>query len=273
MRLAYVNKSDTAVLTASSTSGSLSVDNLKSHYKSEVWRSTSTTASIEIQWVGGKQISVVALPFCSLSSSAMVRVTAFTNAGDLVPAFDSGSVVAIPPIALTEWPWGSSTLGVNSYAYGMKSVMVKWIPVGSYEKIVIEIDDSLNPLGYIEAGRLFCSSHYEFNTNPDFGASTGLTDNSTFYRNDASDLLTDRGITFKTMTLQLSSMRQADRTFFSNILKMSSSSFPVLLSVFPENPDSILEQEHQIYGKITRTSSIAINNIDRYSGDVEMEEV
>ena len=273
MRIAYVNKSDTATLTASSKAGSLIVDNLKSTYKSEVWRSVGGSATLEIKQPEGKQISVISLPFCSLSSAATVRITAFTNSADVIPAYDSGIIVAIPPMALTEWPWGSTTLGVNSYAYGLKATMVKWIPVGAYKKIVIELDDALNPLGYIEAGRLFCSSYYEFEINADFGSTSGTTDNSTFYRNDSSDLLTDRGITFKTLSVSLSSMRQADRTFFSNILKMSSSSFPVLLSIFPENTDSVLEEEHQIYGKLTRPSTIAITNIDRYAGSLELEEV
>jgi NADH:ubiquinone oxidoreductase subunit 5 (subunit L)/multisubunit Na+/H+ antiporter MnhA subunit len=51
-------------------------------------------------------------------------------------------------------------------------IILKQIPhaVGSYEKIVIDLDDSLNPLGFIEAGRLFISSHYEFQLNADWGA-------------------------------------------------------------------------------------------------------
>lgn len=272
MRVAYVNKSDTATLTASSQAGSLVVSNLKTIYKSQVWRSTANTASITITWPAGNQVSVVSLPFSSLSSAATVRITCFTNASDSVPAYDSGIEVAIPPIPLTVWPWGSVPLGVNSYVMGQTSTMVKWVPVGSYEKIVIELDDSLNTLGYIEAGRLFVSNHYEFVNNASFGSSVSMIDDSRNFRNDAKDLITDRGIVYKTMSVSLDAMRQADRTFLSNILKMSSASFPVLLSIFPENEDKVLEQEYQIYGKLTKSSAIAIANFDRYTTNVELEE-
>lgn len=272
MRVAYINKSDEATLEASSIAGTLVVDNLKSNYKTEVWRSVGKTAIITATWPTGKQISVVALPFCSLSSSSTIKIRCFTLASDIVPAYDSGVGLALPPIPLTEWPWGSTTLGVNSYAFGAKSTLVKWIPVGSYEKIIIDLDDSLNTINYIEAGRLFISSHYEFVINADFGATAGIQDTSNTYRNESSDLLTDRGSVYKTMDISLSSMRNQDRTFLSNILKKSSKSFPVLLSIFPENTDAVLEQEHQIYGKLTNTSAIAINNIDRYAGSITLEE-
>jgi hypothetical protein len=197
----------------------------------------------------------------------------YTLASGTSPSYDSGTVVALPPIPLTEWPWGSTTLGVNSYAFGSKATMVKWVPVGSYEKIVIDLDDSLNPLGFIEAGRLFISSHYEFQLNADWGAQAGVTDSSTQYRNDASDLLTDRSFQFKTLSFSLSSLKPLDRTQLSNIFKVAALSGPVLVSLLPEYTDAQLEQEYQIYGKLSNLSAISITQIDRFSGSVELQEV
>ena len=273
MRIAYVNKSDKGTLTASSSAGSLVAANLKTVYKSQVWRSTGTSATLTVVWGEGVQVGVVALPFSSLSASATVRITGFTAAADVTPSYDSGTVVAIPPIPFTEWPWGEVPLGVNSYAIGNTAMMVKWLPIGSFEKIVIEINDALNPLGYIEAGRLFVSSYYEFQNNADFGSAVSTVDNSKTYRNDASDLLTERGVVFKTLSIPLSSMHQQDRVFLSNILKMSSASYPVLVSIFPDDDDPNLEQEYQIYGKLTKSSAISITNIDRYATSVDIEEV
>lgn len=273
MRVAYVNKSDSANLVASSAVGGLVVSNLKTNYKTEVWRSASPNATLTITWPAGKIVSVVALPFCSLSSAATVRIKAYTLSSDTNPAYDSGVVVAIPPVPLTEWPWGSSTLGVNSYAFGNKSTMVKWIPEGSYAKIEIILSDALNPLGYIEAGRLFISSYYEFQINADWGAQAGVTDSSTQYRNDASDLLTDRSFQFKTLSFSLSSLKPLDRNQLSNIFKVAALSGPVLVSLLPEYTDAQLEQEYQIYGKLSNLSAISITQIDRFSGSVELQEV
>lgn len=272
MRIAYINKSDTATIAASSEAAGLVASNLKTNYKTEIWRSTGTSATLTVVWPAGKQVSVVSLPFCSLSSSATVRIRMYTLASDASPSYDSGVVVALPPIPLTEWPWGSTTLGVNSYAFGSKATMVKWVPVGAYEKIVIDLNDSLNPLGYIEAGRLFISSYYEFEINADLGAQAGTTDNSTQYRNDASDLLTDRSFQFKTLSFSLSSLKPLDRVQLSNILKVSALSGPVLVSLLPEYSDVQLEQDYQIYGKLTSLSAISITQIDRFSGSVELQE-
>ena len=273
MRVAYVNKSDDATLTASTTAGGLSVTNLQTVYKSEIWRSTTDTATLTVAWPTGKQVSVVCIPFSSLSSAAEVRIRCYTNAADASPIYDSGYVVAVPPITLGDFGWGSVELGVNAYAYGVTSTMVQWVPVGSYEKIVIDLDDSLNPLGYIEAGRLFVSSYYEFINNADFGSSVTTEDNSTSFRNDSSDLLTERGIIFRKLSLSLSSMREQDRVNLSNILKRSSSFYPVLVSIFPEDANAVLEQEYQIYGKLSKSSSIAISNIDRYASSIDIESV
>lgn len=273
MRVAYINKSDSAALVSDSTAGTLVVSNLQNIYKSKVWRASGTSASITCTWTTGKLVSIVSMPFCSLSSSATARIQAFTNAGDSVAVYDSGFVVAIPPVALTSWPWGSVPLGVNAYSYGIYSTLVKYIPLGSYEKIIISLDDPLNTLGYIEAGRLFISDYYEFNINAEYGASSGNIDTSTQYRNDASDLLTDRGIVAKTLSLSLAYMDKQDREQFSSIVKSASISSPVFVSVFPESTDKLLEQEYQIFGKMTKTSAITIENVNRYGSSLELESV
>lgn len=273
MRIAYVNKSDSATITASSSAGSLVAANLKTIYKSQVWRSTGLTATLTVVWPEGKQVSVVCLPFCNLSASATVRIRGYTLATDASPAYDSGTVVAIPPQPLGEWPWGSVTLGVNSFAVGRYSTMVKWVPVGAFEKIVIDLVDSLNTAGYIEAGRLFISSYYQFELNSDYGSAALFTDSSTTYRNDANDLLTDRGNVFKTLTIPLPNMRAQDRAQVSNILKLASANFPVLVSLAHDCDDAVLEQEYQVYGKLTKASSLAISAFGQYATDLEVESV
>lgn len=273
MRLAYLNKADSATLTASTSAGSLVVDNLKNIYKSKVWRSTAKTATITAQWNTAVISSVLVLPFSSLSSAATVRIRCYINASDVSPSYDSGFVVAIPPKPITEFPWGEVPIGVNGYSYGNSSMMVKYFPVNSYQKIVIDLDDTFGTLDYIEIGRLFISNYYEFKTNADFGLSKTTVDTSETYRNEASDLLTERGIMYQVMKLSLSSMRTADREFVYGVVSKATVRQPVFVSIFPENEDSQLEQEYQIYGKIGSQNSISILNINRFSSELELESV
>jgi len=59
VRIAYINKSDTATITASSEAAGLVASNLKTNYKTEIWRSTGTSATLTVVWPAGKQVSVV----------------------------------------------------------------------------------------------------------------------------------------------------------------------------------------------------------------------
>ena len=74
MRILYDNAADRATVTASSTAGALVAANLLTDRKSEVWRATGSTASIYAVWPSGATMQAVALPFCNLSPTAMLRV-------------------------------------------------------------------------------------------------------------------------------------------------------------------------------------------------------
>ena len=230
MRLAIVNKSDAATITASSTAGGLVAANLKTPYKTQVWRSTGVTATLTVQWGSPQIIGVVSLPYCSLSTAATVRVRGYVYSADATPDFDTGVNIAVPGPGLGVMDWGNSALGVNGYSEGNYNTCVLWVPVGSYEKLVIDIDDTYNPLGYIEAGRLFCSNYHEFRYNAEYGSNISSTDTDRQFRNEAGDLLTDRGISYKTMTVNLGMLNEVDKQTVFRAMKTAKKLKPKLLS-------------------------------------------
>ena len=79
IRILNNNAADRATLSASTTAGSLVVANLKTDYKSDVYRSTGTTATITATWTSNETIGVVVLPFCNLTATATIRVKLYTN--------------------------------------------------------------------------------------------------------------------------------------------------------------------------------------------------
>ena len=271
MRIALVNKSDNATLTASSQASGLVVGNLKTPYKSQVWRSTSDTATLTVEWPTGELISVVCLPFCSLSAAATIRVRAYTESSDVSPKYDSGVFVARPPVEFGDVDWGGEILGVNSYAYGEYSCCAVWIPVDSYEKLVIDINDSLNPVGYIEAGRLFCSSYYKFTANADYGSSMSLADNDTQTRTEAGDLLSDKGTVYKTVSIDMSWFPEKDKRALLGLLLSATKTKPLLVQVAEMN-DSVSNQHWTIFGKLTRNSEIVARTFDSYNSTLSIEE-
>ena len=68
MRIVADNAADRSTLIASSTAGLLAASNLLTDIKSEVWRSTGTSATLTMSWPVAELVGMVALPFCSLLS-------------------------------------------------------------------------------------------------------------------------------------------------------------------------------------------------------------
>src|SRR5438874_12331165 len=100
IRVIYNNAADRATLTADTTAGSLAVTNLLSDIKSAVWRATKTSGTITATWTKAEPIGGVILPFCNLSSEALVRVRGYANVNDTTPLFDTGNIQACPSLPL-----------------------------------------------------------------------------------------------------------------------------------------------------------------------------
>lgn len=273
LRIIYDNAADRATLVASSSAGSLTVNNLLTDVKSEVWRSTSAVSTITATWPAGELCGAVALPFSSLSSAALMRVRAYTHAADTTPVIDTGFVAACASADFDNMEWGKMPLGVNSYSYGGGTYGVVWFDVVSAEKLVIDIDDSSNPLGYIEASRIVTGTYWSPLYNADYGAQISLVDTSKQERTDAGDLRTDRGTLHKRLSFDLSMMVAADRNTLWNILRGSGTHSPIYCSLTPESEDAFEEQVFQVYGKLTRSSPIRYQYINQFSSQIELEEV
>ena len=279
MRILYNNVADKATLTASSTAGSLGVAALLTDIKSDVWRATSGVAQITATWSLAQVVGVVVLPFCNLSGGATIRVRGYTLATDALPLLDTGytqAATTIPLDTTDTWSWGLDPLGVNAYTYGSgygsRTYAVSWVTVGAYEKLVIDIDDTYNPAGYVEVSRLVAGYYYEASINPQHGVDVGIADTSKHERSDAGDLITNRGTTHKTLSLNLSVMPVADRNIVWRLLRNGVSK-PFFLSLVPNATDAMEEQVFQIYGKLSRQGAIKYQFVNQYNTTLEVEEI
>jgi hypothetical protein len=194
-------------------------------------------------------------------------------ATDTVPNTDTGWVIAAAPPPFDVWGWGTEPLGVNAYAYGGAAYGVVWFGVVTAEKVIVDIDDSSNNIGYVEASRIVTGTYWEAINNAEYGVEIGVGDLSKSERTDAGDLRTDRGTLFKTMSLNLSIMPAEDRNNMWRILRGNGLSRPVFLSLVPQATDAFEEQAFQIYGKLSRQSTLKYQFINQYSASLEIEEI
>ncbi|MCC7681863.1 hypothetical protein [Janthinobacterium sp. FW305-128] len=273
LRIIHHNAADLAVITASSQSGGLTAANLLTDTKSEVWRSTGTNATLRAVFPSTALIGALALPFCNLSSAATLRVRGYVLASDSIPAFDTGTVQACAHQPLGAWDWGLEPLGVNAFSYGGGAYGRIWFAPAWVEKLEIDIDDALNPAGYIEASRLVAGMYWSPESNADYGASVTADDASQHYRNEGGDLLTNVGPRSRKLALSLTTMSPRDRSKLMAILRGNGKSRPVFISLFPESDDPLLEQDHQVYGKLPEAIAVTTPQFERYSTSITVEEI
>lgn len=272
LKILYNNVADSATISASTTAGSLAASNLLTDIKSDVWRSTSTSATITLTWAASQLLSGVVFPFCNLTSTSTFRIKVYTNVADASPVVDTGAVLACANSPLGLWSWGSVPLGVNAYSYGGASYGVGWFTPTSCKKITIDIVDTLNPSGYIEASRVVTGSVFTPENDAELNVDFWIDDRSVEARSGGGDLRMDIGTSSKGIKFNLSNMNPSDRLTVASILKGNGKYKPLYVSLFPSDADPAKEQQYQIYGKLSGSLSIGHSNWNLFGCPVEIVE-
>lgn len=279
LRLIADNAADRATLATSTAAGDLAAGNLQSDIKTDIYRSTGTRATFVLSWPVAERIGCVAFPFTNLTSGGAMRVRLYALPGDGAPVLDTGWVRAcapapfaprdfgILPLAFNAYRWG----GVGTWGSGGGAAAVAWLDPTRGRHMVIDLDDAQNPQGYLEAGRLVAGDYWSPQCNADYGAGLQNLDSSAHFRNEAGDLLTQKGNTGNKLTLQLSHLRADDRVRLARILRDNGKHTPMLVSLFPENPDPVLEQEYTLYGKASNLGAVTTPYFGTYAFPLEIE--
>lgn len=275
LRVLYNNAADRAVVTATQTAGNLVPANLQTDIKSEVWRSTSTSASVIATWTSSEPVNAAVFPFATFTSTATMRVKCYSDAAGSTLIYDSGAVLCSPSsLQGYSQDWGIIPFGVNAYSYGGSAAGVVYFPTQTVQRMVIDIVDTAQSLGYIEAGRLVIGAYWSPVYNAAYGAvKMSIGETSKNERSDAGDLRTDRGVMYKTMHIDLSVMPAADRDHMYRIARGNGMYRPMWISVSPENTDTMEEQIFSIFGKITKQSDITYTYLNQFNASIDVEEI
>lgn len=275
MRVVFDNAADRSLtLTATNSAGSLLPANMLTDFKSEVWRSSSLPSSliITITWANAELINAAVLAFTNISPSATIRFRGYTEATDGIAVFDS-LTSPLSGVNLSDLVWGGQPLGVNAYNYGGGSYAAMYGPGGVYKKVTLIISDTTNPAGFIEVGRLIIGNYWSPTYTAEAGATLGVIDTSKNERTDAGDLRTDRGTIHKTLNLDLNYLTNSDRNVFLGLMR-NGIYRPMFISLTPESTDDQQgEQAFQLYGKMSRPTSLKYQLLNQFSTSLELEEI
>lgn len=273
MRILYDNAADrVSGIVASTTAGSLAATNLLTDFKTEVWRSTGTSATLTLTWGSNESISMFALPFSNLSATATMRVQAYTLVNDASPSSDTGNILCCPASLGFSAPW--VTAGANAFAYGGGVYAAIWFAPRVCQKIVVTIIDSANGSGYIEAARAVTGLYWSPERNVEWESpKLSVQEDSKQERSDAGALWTDRGPMYKKLTFELPVMTANDRNNMWRILRGNGMTRPIYLCVWPEQDDAYDEQIYSIYGKLSSNSALQYKFIGMHATSLTMEEI
>ena len=279
LRILYDNAADRATLTASSQAGTLGPANLQLDSKNAILRATGTAQTITATWPTQESIACVALIFTNMTSSARMRVRGYAQPGDAVPAMDTGWTMPCPEAPLESYPFGELPLGwnayqwggVNSWARGGGADAVAWFPTVFVRRLVIEAYCPDTPEGYIEMSRLVAGNYWSPDYNAEYGASLLPQDSTENYRTGAGDLKSAVGTMHDGISINLAHLTPMDRARFMRILRESGKGKAMLFSLYPENADSLLEQDHMLYGKASNLDAVATPYYETYSAPLQIE--
>ena len=189
---------------------------------------------------------------------------------------DSSVQYACPGAMLGQWDWtmplnANANANANAFAFGGAAKTAVWLDDHyAVKRLEIDLEDANNAAGYIDCARIIAGSYWSPTYNPPYGATTGIEDSSKNSRNDAGDLVTDRGPMNDAMRFDLMDMPSQDRARMSQIMRGSGTAKPVFISLMPSNDDPLLEQDAMIYGK-RQNGPIGFTNYDAYGTTTTIE--
>jgi len=277
LRIIYDNAADRATIVASSTTGLLGVQNLKSEIKALPFRSVGTSVTLDLSWATNEYFGGLFLPASNLTPQATCRILGFSDSAHLTQIFDTGVAFANPGSALGQITLGQPLnanatssdgtlpLNANSFAYGAGAKCIQWANQQYIVKSLrVILDDPQNPFGKIDISRLITGGYWSPQHNASYGAELIPDDNSKITRTDSRDFIVDRNEIIDIMKFDIEGMPSVDRAVLTKIIKGVGTYRSISVFLIPTGDDPLLQQDSSIYGK-RDNSGIRFTSFNAYS--------
>jgi hypothetical protein len=273
MRIICTNAADSATLTATPAMvTTLPATNLQTQYREQLARTTSLAAQeIALEWASAQVFSGAVLYRSNLSSTATWRVRIWDTSAMGTLLYDSTATTANLPKTLGELIFGVDPLGATYYDAWGYVVSVLWFTpvIGAYAKI--DLADSGNADGYMQASRLFLGRYFQTTYSPTT-ASLKWAETSTQTRTDGGTLRTEPGVSYRSLMLSLKYLPEADRGELNILLRDSGLRGDVFVSLLPES-GTMLEVDHHMQAKLTQLDPTVHTPAVAYDQNLTFEEI
>lgn len=269
-----------AVVTAGNTLISLPPANLQDRQISKVARLNTTVAANtwwQVDFSTTRVIDIVALINHNLSQSATWRVRLSAASDMSSPVYDSGTVAAWAPVGgYGSLPWGVFSWGddvqpfelafynASSFAVCPSTVSARYLRV--------DLTDTTNSAGYLQAGRLVAGPAWFPSLNMMFGWSIGWIDESTVDRSLGGQVYIDEKPRYRVVRFSMASLAEEEALAqgFDFLQRRKGVAGDVLMIPQPGRSDLFLHEA--IYGRMRSLGPVVGPSPFVRSIDFEIEE-
>lgn len=276
--LSFTNYADDGTLsdsgaTASEWLSSLPLTNLQDPLLSKVARTDSDLdADFDVDLGGRKTISFVALLAHNLTINGTWRVRIGNDNTFASTLYDSGTVkIWSRTQTLGSLPWGAfSWDGISSTSDGNFGFVL--LDSAVYARYIrIDLTDSTNGDGYLQAGRLIVDSPYRPTINPVYGFNLGYVNPSKKRRSRGGQPWVDRLPQYRQMTIPFAAIRE-DEAYGSlyELDRQAGISGDVFVMLDPD--DAINRHRQSFYGTVREPTAINHDAPNSHSKTFVIEE-
>lgn len=275
IRILYDNDADDATVTASTTaSADQAASNLLTDVKGDIHRSTGTTCVYTFTWTALMMLNLFKFVFTNYSSTATMKIDGYTNAGDVVPLVTVGPSLCCGYTELENLDFGGM-LGANAWSYCGGAYAGLYFDAMLVRQIKVTVTDVDNGDGWLDTSRAVTGNYLELESNPAWNPALAIKRGGELHDTQDGTTRAERKPMKRSMALDLQWINSvADRTFIYNLFAGNGSGTPAFFSLFPENADDLLlEQQHEIYGRIGLENKLSHPQYGRFSAPLEVREI
>jgi hypothetical protein len=258
-----VSKTGTTI-SATSTASGMSTNSLFNNTKNDVHRSVAGvyTQTFLIVFAAVESLGCVHGPWTNLLPSDTMQVL-YSDAGATAQTFNSTvSCCPAPVIALEGW---TPLQAQSAYQYGGGAHAFMWFTNQNARAMRVTFTSTANPQGFVEVSRLMAGPWVSPFDNMAYGLELGYDDQDEQYRTESTDLITDVGGSFRTLSLTWESMPEADRKLMVNFIRANGRRTPLVISGFPADADASKERDYMMVCKLVEKPGMSSPSFARFS--------
>ena len=269
---------DASTITSTNAVASLPVTNLQDMQIVKVWRTSATSAVVDVDFGSQQAVEVISLIRHNLTQSGTLRFR-LSNVSDFsTTVYDSGT--------FNGWPvaeqFGAFPWGVFSWGGVLDADVAADYTVSSYKILSsitlaryfrMDVSDATNPAGYVQAGRLIVSPAYRPSNNYAFGMEIEFVDNSRVQKSRGGQTYIDLVEKYRVATIDLFNLPESEvfGSLFNELDRRRGIGRDILLIPQPSDEFSFISQN--LYGRIQSSTPIVNNVLELYGKQITVEEL